>query len=288
MYSSLAHLGGGHISEHDIYFPEKVVGILGGMGPESTADLFFRIIRATPVKKDQDHLIVIVYNNPKIPDRTLAIVDNEKCPLQQIKESISVLDRMGVDIIAIPCNTAHFYYNDLQRSTNVPIINMLSETSKYIYKTFPKVTKIGLLATTGTIDARLYHKVLNKTELISPNKEDQEKIMNLIYGTEGIKAGHITKKLKSDLIEIIMNLVKRDIDIIIAGCTELSLVISPNDLPVPLVDPVQILAECVVKYAKCSALPRVGDKLNNRIRRMDINKEDEVTLGSAVKNIDNG
>jgi len=91
---------------------EKVVGILGGMGPEATVDLFMKIIKATPAKKDQDHLRIMIDNNPKIPDRTLAILGRGKSPLKQLQETLHNLERAGAEVIAIPCNTAHYYYNE--------------------------------------------------------------------------------------------------------------------------------------------------------------------------------
>ena len=228
---------------------EKVVGILGGMGPESTADFFLKVIRATPAKKDQDHLRIIIDNNPKIPDRTLALLGKGISPLEELKKTIQNLERFGTELIAIPCNTAYYYYDELQESTGIPIINMISETVKHIRREFPNIKEIGLIATTGTIKAGIYHKVIKEIEIIVPSEVAQEKVMNAIYGEQGIKAGY-REEPRKDILEVAEALVKRGVKAIIMGCTEISLVLSQDDLPVPLVDPLQILAEATLREAR--------------------------------------
>jgi aspartate racemase len=229
---------------------EKIVGILGGMGPESTADFFLKIIKTTPVKKDQDHLRIIIDNNPKIPDRTLALLGKSESPLEEVKETIHNLEKAGSEIIAMPCNTLHYYYNELQRSTNIPIINMISETAAYISRVFPNIKKIGLLATTGTIKVGIYHKAIKEIELTIPDEEGQKKVMNAIYGERGIKAGNIQGSPRKDMLEVVEVLVKEGVEAIIVGCTEISLVLNQEDLSVLLINPLQILAEVVAKRAK--------------------------------------
>ena len=229
---------------------EKIIGILGGMGPESTADFFLKIIKTTPVKKDQDHLRIIIDNNPKVPDRTLALLVKGKSPLEEMKRTIQNLEKAGAEIIAMPCNTAYYYYEELQNSTNIPIINMISETVAYIYREFPNIKEIGLLATTGTIKVGIYHKAIEEIEVIIPDEEGQKKVMNAIYGERGIKAGFTQGNPGKDISEVAEILVDRGAKAIIAGCTEISLVLNQENLPVPLICPLQILAEVVVKKAR--------------------------------------
>lgn len=229
---------------------EKLIGILGGMGPEATADLFLKIIKATPALKDQNHLRIIIDNNPKIPSRTSAILGKGKSPLKQLQETLHNLEKAGAEIIAMPCNTAHHYYNELQESTNIPIINMISETAAYIYENFPDIKKIGLLATTGTIKAGIYHKAITKMEVITPDEDAQETVMNAICGEQGIKAGYTQGNSRSDILEVAKMLINKGAEAIIIGCTEISLVLSQKDLPIPLIDPSQILAVAVVRKAR--------------------------------------
>jgi len=183
-------------------YRDKIIGILGGMGPEATATLFLKIIRATPAKRDQDHFRIIIDNNPKIPERTSAILGKGKSPLKQLQETLHNLEKAGAEIIAMPCNTAHYYYNELQASANVPIINIVSETAVYIAQNFPNIKKIGLLATTGTIKSRIYHQAITKMEKITPDDSEQEIVMNAIYGEQGIKAGFTQGKPRNALLEV--------------------------------------------------------------------------------------
>jgi len=229
---------------------EKVIGILGGMGPEATADLFLRIIKATPVQRDQDHLRIIIDNNPKIPERTAAILGKGESPLKQLQETLGNLEKAGAEVIAIPCNTAHHYYRELQESTNILIINMISETAAYIHRNFPDIKKIGLLATTGTVKAGIYHKAMTTVKVITPDEDTQETVMNAILGEQGIKAGHTQGKPRRDILAVANTLINKGAEAIIAGCTEVSLVLRQNDLPVPLIDPLQILAEAVIREAR--------------------------------------
>ncbi|MBA7569882.1 Aspartate racemase [subsurface metagenome] len=229
---------------------EKVIGILGGMGPEATAALFLKIIRATPALKDSDHFRIIIDNNPKIPNRVQAILGKGESPLKQLQETLHTLERAGAEIIAIPCNTAHYYYNELQASTNVPIINMISETAAYIHNSFPNIKKTGLLATTGTIKAGIYHQALIKLEIITPDVSEQEIVMNAIYVGQGIKAGYTQGKPRDDILEVAKALINRGAEAIMVGCTEISLVLTQEDLPVPLIDALQVLAEATIREAR--------------------------------------
>ncbi|AKB85259.1 aspartate/glutamate racemase family protein [Methanococcoides methylutens] len=229
---------------------DKTVGILGGVGSESTARFFLKLIKNTPAKTDQDHLRIFIDNNPNIPDRTQAILGLGVSPVEEANKSIEVLENAGAEIIAIPCNTMHYFYPELQASTKVPIINMITETASYIQKAFPDMKKIGLLATTGTIMTRLYHDAINGIELITPNEELQEKVMNSIYGEEGIKAGYTEGHPRDDILEVIEVLIEKGAEAIILGCTELTLLSLKEDVPVPLVDPSLVLAEVVVKKAR--------------------------------------
>ena len=231
---------------------EKVVGILGGMGPKSTADYFLKIIEATPAKKDQDHLRIIIDSNPKIPDRTLAILGKGRSFLPELLKTVRNLERAGAELITMPCNTAYHYYHELQKSTSVPIINMISETIEYTRRNFPKAKKIGLLATTGTIKAGIYHEAVKGTglEIIVPDEVAQKRVMNAIYGARGIKAEYTRGKPREILFSSAQALITQGAEVIVIGCTEISLVLNQGDLPVPLIDPLQILARVVVEKAR--------------------------------------
>lgn len=230
------------------YLVEKVIGILGGMGPEATADLFRRIIRATPAKKDQDHIRVIIDSNPKIPDRTAAIIGGGSSPLHEMTKTAKNLEKAGADFIIIPCNTAHYYYEELKKSVGIPILNMVELVAQMIREKFSNVKKVGVISTTGTVKAGIYDRALdrNRVEVIYPSKELQDKVMEAIY--DNIKAGRIFEG-KEIIVKVATRLVEEGAELIICGCTEVSLVLKSGDIPVPVVDPLQILAETAVAEA---------------------------------------
>jgi aspartate racemase len=232
---------------------EKIIGILGGMGPEATIDLFTKIVKGTKVKRDQDHLRILIDNNPKIPDRTLAIQRKGPSPLAQLVRSAKILEKAGADFIVIPCVTAHFYYNSLQKRIKVPILHVVDETVKYIKKKLKGTAKIGLIATEGTIHTGLFQRAFsdNVIELILPTPEVQKKwVMEAIYGKKGIKAIGPSEQAKRLILKASESLIKRGAQAIIAGCTEVPLVLKGGDLSIPLIDPNSILASAAVRKAR--------------------------------------
>lgn len=224
---------------------ERVIGILGGMGPLATADLFRRIVEKTPAKRDQDHPRIIIYNNPKIPDRTAFILGNGEDPRPELIASARKLEEWGADFIIMPCNTAHFFAETIQKAIKVPLVSMIEETAKVVKEM--GLRKVGLLATDGTIKGLVYHRALLKygVGIAVPNKVDQERVMRAIYA--GVKAGNLELGRKL-LLKVARRLEKRS-DGIIAGCTEVSVALRPEDLSVPLIDPMDVIAEKAVKLA---------------------------------------
>ena len=229
---------------------DRVVGILGGMGPEATAELFWKIIKATPVRSEQEHLRIIIDNNPKIPDRTLAILNRGESPLKELIDTALNLERAGAEIIAIPCNTAHYYLDDLRKNVHVPVIDMILETANYILTEYPKIEKLGLLATVGTVKTQLYQHNLKPRKVLLPDRKSQEELMEVIYGKRGIKVGFTHGPTRSKALRIAQSLIACGAEVIIVGCTELSLVLSKQEVSVPLIDPLQILAMTIVREAK--------------------------------------
>ena len=224
---------------------ERIIGILGGMGPLATADLFRRIVEKTPAKRDQDHPRIIIYNNPKIPDRTAFILGNGEDPRPELIASARKLESWGTDFIIMPCNTAHFFAETIQKAIKIPLVNMVEETAKVVREM--GLRKVGLLATDGTIKGLVYHRALLKygVGIAVPNKVDQEEVMRAIYA--GVKAGNLELGRKL-LLEVARRLEKRS-DGIIAGCTEVSVALRQEDLSVPLIDPMDVIAEKAVRLA---------------------------------------
>jgi aspartate racemase len=232
---------------------EKIIGILGGMGPEATIALFTRIVKLTGAKKDQDHLRVLIDNNPKVPDRTKAIQGKGPSPLPQLIRSGKTLEKAGADFIIIPCVTAHYYVERLQKKINIPILHIAEETVKYMEAKLKGIRRVGLIATTGTAQTGIFQKFFSKIgkELILPTSEIQEKrVMKAIYGKDGIKAIGPADNSRRLILQASQTLVGRGAQAIIAGCTEVPLVLQEGDLPVPVIDPLTILAQSAIARAR--------------------------------------
>jgi aspartate racemase len=163
---------------------EKTVGVLGGMGPEATVAFFKRLISLTPAEKDQDHLSVLIVNNPKVPDRTMFLRGLGESPVPQLQELARSLERMGADFIAIPCNTAHAFWAEISSVVGIPVLNIIEETVSKIAGELlgdgePATTpRIGILATEGTLDSQLYQTALSRRGLASvvPRGGTQQKV----------------------------------------------------------------------------------------------------------------
>lgn len=224
------------------------IGILGGLGPMATVDLFKKIIEAVPSKKDQDHLHVIIDSNPKIPDRTENILHNGPDPLPLLIDTAINLERAGADFILIPCNTAHYFFDHIKNSIDIDVIHMVKETGKKIkimgYKS------AGILSTDGTLATGLYSNFLKNENIlpIVPRPEFQQKVMKAIYSKNGIKAGklEIANKL---LLSATSHLIEKGAECIVAACTEIPLALKQEDIQVPLIDPALVLAQVAIDHA---------------------------------------
>ena len=234
------------------------LGIVGGIGPAATVDFMQKIVRNTPAERDQDHVRLIVDHNPQIPDRTANLVGNGTDPTLALYSACKRLEANGASAVAMPCNTAHAYVERIQASLHIPIVNMLSETVRHISAHCPGHTKVGLLATSGTIASRVYHEAARGSllELIIPDAEHQALVMETIYGSQGVKAGFTDGPCKQSLLKALEHLVKRGASAVILGCTELPLVLPEHRAyeitgkTVVLLDPTAILARSCISLAR--------------------------------------
>lgn len=198
------------------------LGIIGGMGPKATAVFYDRIVERTKATSDQEHLDLIILNHATLPDRTEAILHGEKHSfLQAIKGDLALLEQAGVANIAVPCNTFHYFYDDVQAMTRIPIIHMINETVSEIYKTYGANAKVGLLATKGTIQSGIYKKSCEQynIELYIPDEVLQDQTMNIIY--QQVKGtGNADGTELEELIQHLLT--EQGCSCVIIGCTELS------------------------------------------------------------------
>jgi len=230
---------------------EKVIGILGGMGPEATLDLFGKIIANTQAATDQDHLRVIIDSNPKVPDRTAAILRNGESPVPAMRAGIDALKRAGADFVVIPCVSAHFFLDELQREAGLPILSMFDVAAEHIRAHHPNIRKVGMLATTGTLQGGRFRERLQVSgiETLTPAGPDQERVMVSIYEIKGAPGGRGRAAIAAEVREIAGRLIQGGVQGVVAGCTEIPLVLKPGDLDVPVFDTLTLLARAAIVAA---------------------------------------
>lgn len=225
----------------------KKVGIIGGMGPLATADLFEKIIKYTNAKSDQENIPVLIYSNPQIPDRTAAILNGGKSPVEELVSTGMVLESMGADLLCMPCNSAHYFHEQIQEHLKAPLINMVKLTVDYLEKEGFK--KVAVLGTLSTIKANIYNDFIDKTNIESIEISDQliEQLNYVIYDV--VKANDFDKDIKEfqNLLRDIMQ--NEKVDAFILACTELPILFEKYKIDLPSVDPTDILALEIVKKA---------------------------------------
>jgi len=229
----------------------KVIGVLGGMGPEATADFFVKLIRRTPAKSDSEHLRVIIDSNPQIPDRTEAVEGRGPSPVPQLIATAKNLVRAGADLIAIPCITAHAFLDDLRASVEVPVLDAMALIGKHVDGRLAAEDRLALLASTGTLKMRLFRRAMPGRKFLLPTDDEQERIvMDAIYGPAGVKTVGVDAGTLERMQDYVAQLAARRAAGVIAGCTEFSVLFAHAELPVPLIDPMWLLAEEAVRLAR--------------------------------------
>lgn len=228
----------------------KKVGILGGMGPLATVDLFNKIVTMTNANCDNDHIHILIDNNTEIPDRTSFILGEGEDPTPELVKSATTLEAMGADFIVIPCNTAHHFYKFVQDSVSIPVINMIEETSKFIINMNLDSNKVGLISTTGTIVSGVYDTMFKKygLEIVKPDTKGQQVIMDLIYG---IKEGKTEFNLDS-IYKVLQSLSDSGCSYVILGCTELPVAFQTLNIEGNFIDPTRILAQAAINSCLAS------------------------------------
>jgi len=225
----------------------KTIGILGGMGPLATADLYKKITINTKADSDQQQLHIIIDSNTAIPDRSKCILTECGSPIPEMTHSIKRLEAAGADFLIMPCNTAHYFYRDLLKISEIPILNMLDLTVDYIKTKFGTARTIGLLATDGTSQSGIYDQYFKKAgmKLVKPSVH-QKKVMDFIY--EGIKKNNLTMESEG-LFEAVKEMEKLGASAFILGCTELSAATDYYSFDERFIDPLLVLAKESITYA---------------------------------------
>ena len=230
---------------------KKTIGILGGMGPEATAYFYELIVTQTRAETDQEHIKALIYSNPKIPPRTDSILKKGPSPTPLLMEGFQRLRDSGADFVVMPCVTAHYFYLEIKDQVDIPFISLLDEAVKWAKDEVPELRRAGLVASSGTLESRLFHDAFANAgiEVLNPEEEEQNQVMDAIFGPKGIKAGFTSGFPKETLVSIAKVLIARGADAIIAGCTEVPLVLKDLDIPVPLIEPLRIAARACILEA---------------------------------------
>ena len=228
---------------------KKTIGILGGMGPLATADLFIKIVTQTKAAGDNDHIRVYIDSNSAIPDRTAAILTGGPDPVEEMTSALRHLESCGADCIIMPCNTAHYFLPRLQEKTEIPILNMLEITARSCASRYPG-KRTAVLATRGTLATGLYSAALEKAgvDYLLPDEGEQDILMHLIY--EVVKASRPLEPEADTWASLLDGLRKKGADYFILGCTELPIVASTLSAEGPFVDPTAELAKAAIRFCE--------------------------------------
>jgi aspartate racemase len=235
--------------------PKPLIGILGGMGPLATADFLTQFVRLTSAGRDQDHHRVAVYMDPTLPDRSASILGQGPSPLAGLTAGIAMLDRCEVDLIAIPCNTAHFWLSELQAITQTPIFSIVDAVLDDLRQQGLNAGRIGILGTLGTVKSGIYERGFAGTGFEAVFLEENETVLLLDPVVRAVKAGRIDQA-RPLLDYAIETLETRCVVAIVLGCTELPLATtSPiSRRGTCLIDSTRALAAACVAWAEGSDL----------------------------------
>jgi aspartate racemase len=228
---------------------ELVVGVIGGLGPEATHDFFGKVLQHSAASRDQDHIHMVIENNPKTPNRNEAIAGKGPSPGPYLAEMAKSLERAGADFIVMACNTAHAFESDIRAATSKPFVSLIAEVVNEVQTKHPAAKRVGLLAAQGCLDARIYHNAFAAAgiEVLQLEPDLQAKFMELLYR---IKGGDRSAAIGREMQAMGEKLVGIGADILIAGCTEVPLVLKSGENSKPLIDSTDVLASRSVKYAR--------------------------------------
>ncbi|WP_077032883.1 aspartate/glutamate racemase family protein [Pelomonas sp. KK5] len=232
-----------------------LVGVLGGMGPLATIDFMRKMLAHTPAAIDQDHVPVVVASVPQIPDRTAAFQGRGPSPLQALVESGRRLIEAGVDVIVMPCNTAHLWFDELQSELVVPMLHIVDAAIRQIPTEASTATRVGLLATEATLGSGLYAARTASARLtidwLSPTPDEMRTLVTPAIAA--VKAGRI-EEARQALRLAARSLAARGAQAVVMGCTEIPLALDEEAAGCVLVDATDALARAAVAWSRRTEL----------------------------------
>ena len=233
----------------------KKLGVIGGLGPMATAYFFELVVEMTKAETDQEHIEILLHNCPSVPDRTEYIMGRSReNPLEKMAEIGKQLAAWA-DVLAIPCVTAHYFCQELQAAVGMPLLDAVKETAVYLKER--GYTRVGIMATEATVETDLFGEELAKygIRVIYPDEGHQKLVMHLIY--ENVKAG---KNLEKPVFhKIRKHMFDNGAEVILLGCTELSMLKKQNMTGPGFLDVLEVLAKCCVE--QCGALKESWQEL---------------------------
>jgi aspartate racemase len=233
---------------------KRVVGVIGGMGPEATVDFFAKLVAATPATRDGDHLRVLIDNDPSVPDRSAGVAGTGPSPAPHLVRMARSLVASGAEVLVMPCNSAHAYEAEVREAAGAAtFLSLIDATVAATRARLPGVAVVGLLATDGTLASRVYHRAFEAAGVraATPDEADQRRVMEAIYA---VKAGDTGERVRAIVREVAEHLADAGAQAVIAACTEIPLVLRDGDVsvhgrPVPVVSSTDALVARTVAVA---------------------------------------
>jgi aspartate racemase len=231
---------------------DHILGVLGGMGPLASAQFMLRLTLLTPASHDQDHIPTVLWSDPRVPDRTIGRLGDGVDPLPWLLRGIEGLRRAGCSAIAVPCNTAHGWYDQMQDATRMPILHIVDAAAVELRRVGIASGTIGVMGTQATLAMRLYQDRLGAQgwDCIIPGQREMD---DLVSPAIALVKANRPADAYPPLSKAVRNLVRRGAASVVLGCTEIPLGIQAGpSLEVPMIDTIDALAREAIAWAGLS------------------------------------
>ena len=222
-----------------------LIGVIGGLGTLATIDFFKRVADLTPAECEQQHVPLMIYNASQTPDRNRSILTGDSRCGEMLADAARKLEKADCDYLVMPCNAAHYYVEMIRAAVEIPFVSMIDITCAQVAKSAVPGSKIGVICSDGTRHARLYESALADVGLASVVLSDteQRRCMECIYD---VKTGRVTDKTRERIRALLIKLAEKGANQVIAACTEIPILLSSNDVAIPVVNASDLLAlECI-------------------------------------------
>lgn len=234
---------------------DRILGVLGGMGPLASAQFMLRLTLLTPAARDQEHIPTVLWSDPRVPDRTRGKLEGGEDPAPWLVRGVRGLKAAGAGAIAIPCNTAHGWLDDMA-AEGLPILHIVDAAAAELRKVAPPRDKaggtIGLMGTAATLRMRLYQDRLEAQGWTCLTPSETEMTTRVTPGIGLVKANRVVEAY-APLVEVVGALAARGARAVVLGCTEIPLGILAgphHTLPVPTIDTIDALALASIAWAR--------------------------------------